>query len=70
MSIDSQKMWLALEPLAIQHFKAETLETRNRDDLDFYDVAVWSIRDALIAAYRAGHEQGEASKLNELTRTK
>ncbi|MCA3393868.1 MAG: hypothetical protein INF47_16775 [Roseomonas sp.] len=29
----------------------ETLETRNRDALDFHDVAVWSIRQALAEAY-------------------
>ena len=32
----------------------ETLETRNSDGLDFHDVAVWAIRDALEAAYAAG----------------
>jgi hypothetical protein len=32
----------------------ETLETRNRDALDFHDVAVWSIRQALAEAYAAG----------------
>ena len=32
----------------------ETLETRNRDALDFHDVAVWSIRNSLTEAYAAG----------------
>ena len=40
--------------IAAKHFCLETLETRNRDDLDFYDVAVWSIRAALEAAFAAG----------------
>jgi hypothetical protein len=40
--------------LARKHFGIETLETRNMDALDFYDVAVWSVRDALAAAYEAG----------------
>ncbi len=31
-----------------------TLETRNSDSLDFHDVAVWSVKAALEAAYRAG----------------
>ena len=30
------------------------LETRNRDVLDFHDVAVWSIRNSLAEAYAAG----------------
>jgi len=41
--------------IATKHFHTiETLETRNRDRLDFHDVAVWSIRTALEAAYAAG----------------
>ena len=34
----------------------ETLETRKSDRLDFHDVAVWSVREALEKAYAAGHE--------------
>ena len=36
----------------------ETLETRKSDSLDFHDVAVWCLRDALEAAFNAGVEQG------------
>ena len=32
----------------------DTLETRRSDSLDFHDVAVWSIKEALEAAYEAG----------------
>lgn len=32
----------------------DTLETRNSDRLDFREVAVWQIREALLAAYEAG----------------
>ena len=35
----------------------ETLKTRNSDRLDFPEVAVWEIRDALAAAYNAGREE-------------
>ena len=34
----------------------ETLETRNSDRLDFHDVAVWTVREALEKAYAAGNE--------------
>ena len=44
---------LLLEIVA-KHFRPETLETRNSDGLDFHDVAVWSIRAALEAAFAAG----------------
>ena len=37
----------------------ETLETRCSDRLDFHDIAVWSIKDALTAAFRAGADQGK-----------
>ena len=41
--------------IARTHFpNIETLETRNSDCLDFHDVAVWAIRNALEAAYAAG----------------
>ncbi len=36
----------------------ETLETRRSDSLDFHDVAVWCIKDALEAAFKAGVELG------------
>ena len=41
--------------IAAKHFHSiETLDTRNSDGLDFHDVAVWSIRAALEAAFAAG----------------
>lgn len=44
-----------LTDIAQRHFHGlETLETRNRDALDFHDVAVWAIRHALQEAYAAG----------------
>jgi hypothetical protein len=43
-----------LMEIAARHFRLETLETRNSDGLDFHDVAVWSIRAALEAAFAAG----------------
>ena len=40
--------------IARQVLGFETLETRNSDELDFRDVAVWRIREALEQAYAAG----------------
>jgi hypothetical protein len=45
-----------LARIAQQHLDLETLETRNSDSLDFHDLAVWGIRAALDAAYKAGQE--------------
>ena len=43
-----------LQRIAAEHLSVETLETRNSDRLDFYDVSVWGIRQALIDAFEAG----------------
>ncbi len=37
----------------------ETLATRNSDRLDFHDIGVASLREALIAAYQAGCRHGK-----------
>jgi hypothetical protein len=44
--------------IAQKHLFIETLETRHSDRLDFHDVAVWCVRDALEAAFKAGVELG------------
>ncbi len=43
-----------IERIALEHLHIETLETQNRDRYDFHDLAVWSIKSALEAAYAAG----------------
>jgi len=47
--------------IAQLHLFLETLETRNRDCLDFHDTAVWAIRSALVAAYEAGRRAAETT---------
>ena len=37
--------------IAKQHLGIETLETRNSDSLDFHDVGVVSLKEALYAAF-------------------
>ena len=44
--------------IAQKHLFIETLETRNSDRLDFHDVSVWGVRNALEAAFKAGVELG------------
>lgn len=43
-----------LAAIAATELGVSTLETRRSDRLDFHDIAVWSIREALSAAYDAG----------------
>jgi hypothetical protein len=44
--------------IAQTHLSIDTLETRHLDSLDFHDVGVWSVRDALQAAFEAGLAEG------------
>lgn len=44
----------ALNEIAEKVLDLETLETRNSDSLDFSDMAVWKIKEALESAYAAG----------------
>lgn len=43
-----------LESIAYSSCEIETLETRGSDELDFHNVAVWELENALRAAYKAG----------------
>ncbi|MDE0724355.1 MAG: hypothetical protein OSB62_06605 [Alphaproteobacteria bacterium] len=45
-----------LAEIAKKHLNIETLETRNSDSLDFHDISVWSLKDAIEAAYKAGEQ--------------
>ena len=44
--------------IADKVLRIDTLTTRNNDSQDFYDLAVWKIREALEEAYQAGLERG------------
>lgn len=43
-----------LEKIAQEVLYVETLETRRSDSLDFYDVSVWGLKEALRLAYEEG----------------
>lgn len=58
MNAQTQK---TLAALAKKILGIATLETQKSDRLDFHDVAVWSIKEALEAAYRAGQESAARS---------
>jgi hypothetical protein len=45
-----------LTSIAQKHLDIETLETRNRDALDFHYLPVWYIKVALQAAFEAGQQ--------------
>jgi hypothetical protein len=54
-----------LTQIAQQHLRIETLEARRSDSLDFHDVAVWRLSDALEAAFNAGVEQARKAKKSD-----
>ena len=43
-----------LTAIAREHLAIPTLDPRNADGLDFHDVSVWGVKNALRHAYRAG----------------
>lgn len=50
----AQPLDALLTQIAQEHLFIDTLETRKSDSLDFHDVSVWGVKEALIAAYQAG----------------
>ena len=51
-----------LTQIAREHLHIDTLKTRRADSLDFHDVAVWCVRDALEAAFNAGVAHAQKAK--------
>jgi hypothetical protein len=43
-----------LAEIAKKHLAIDTLDSQQSDQLDFHDLAVWSIEQALEAAFQAG----------------
>lgn len=58
MNTTAQTFDSILTLIAQKHLDIETLATRHGDNLDFHDVAVWRIKEALHAAFMAGCELG------------
>ena len=52
-STDSRQV---VSDIAREFFGITTLESRNSDSLDFYDLSVGSLEGALFAAYEAGRK--------------
>jgi len=53
-------MNLAIKKIATDILGLETLETRNSDGLDFHDMGVFEMKEALEAAYEAGRQAAAA----------
>ncbi|MEX0652548.1 MAG: hypothetical protein WD534_11230 [Phycisphaeraceae bacterium] len=55
---EANDMQQAIERIARETLNVATLDTRGRDQLDFHDLSVWQLRQALEQAYEAGRAAG------------
>lgn len=56
-----------IEEIAKRMLLVETLETRGSDSLDFIETSVWSLKEALIEAYKVGKQEGYIDGMNDAT---
>ncbi len=61
----SESLYRIFTQIARREFFVETLETRNLDRLDFHDVSVGAMRDALLAAYNLGRRDAEHPEMRD-----
>ena len=61
----AKKMNKTIDRIAHEILNLHTLDTRNSDALDFHDLAVWKIKEALEAAYTAGQQHAERARLQK-----
>ena len=52
------KMKITEDPEVLQVLGVPDLKEKGRDSLDFKDVAVWALADAIEIAYQKGYAQG------------
>ena len=55
----NKKTLKKLEEIAKDQLFIETLETRMSDGLDFHDVSVWGVKEALKLAFELGKAEGQ-----------
>lgn len=51
-----------LTAIAQEHLGIPTLEVRNSDSLDFYEVSFWCVKVALTVAYDAGMKDSQSGR--------
>jgi len=61
-SVQEEELDKVLTAIASKQLHIPTLERRWSDSLDFYDVSVWSVKDALKAAFEAGRKSVQEDK--------
>jgi len=62
--MNAKQLERLLNQIAAEHLYIDTLATRNSDRLDFHEVSVWGLKEALQAAVTAGQH---AKQTNQAT---
>jgi hypothetical protein len=62
--MDAKTLERLLNQIAAEHLHIDTLATRNRDHLDFHEVSVWGLKEALQAAFTAGQQSKQTTQPN------
>jgi hypothetical protein len=62
--MDAKTLERLLNQIAAEHLHIDTLATRNRDRLDFHEVSVWGLKEALQAAFTAGQQSKQTTQPN------
>ena len=60
--MDAKTLERLLNQIAAEHLHIDTLATRNRDRLDFHEVSVWGLKEALQAAFTAGQQSKQTNQ--------
>lgn len=65
----------ALEKIAKGHVpgligRQNGLDTMDSDELDFFEVSVWELKEALIEAYQLGRKEAESERREDLHKMK
>lgn len=62
--MDAKQLERLLNQIAAEHLYIDTVATRNSDSLDFHEVSVWGLKEALQAAFTAGQQSKQTTQPN------
>ena len=60
--MNAKQLERLLNQIAAEHLYIDTLATRNSDSLDFHEVSVWGLKEALQAAFTAGQQSKQTTQ--------
>jgi hypothetical protein len=55
-----------IEKIAQKILNIKTLKTQNSDELDFHNISVWNLKEALEEAYKAGEKYNDSTYSNKI----